>query len=256
MCFKFLLKKIIPCPDIKKYKRFLFISAHACDIEKGAGATASKFSKEGKDVKFAICTDSIGLSSNDNFDIAKEIHEKESLMSAAILGVKEIEFLKLECLSKYSYEDLLNGLIKLILNFKPEVVFIDDVTTYNEINPDDRLVTKATEEAILSVSNKIYMSKYADKEPIKIKAIAYYNTIKPNYYVGITGYTELKMRAILAHNSLLPINQTAKLEYIRSYKSLMKLTAYRDGFKSGKWQAEGFRVVSILAIHNMPQINY
>ena len=149
MCYNYFLKKIIPCPDIKKYKKFLFIGAHACDIEKGAGATACKLAKEGKEVKFVICTDSVGLSSNDNQDTAKSIHEKESLASATVLGIKEVEFLQFKSCSQYSCAELRDELIKVIIQFKPDVVLIDDITTFNEINMDDRIVSKTAEEVIL-----------------------------------------------------------------------------------------------------------
>ena len=52
-----ILRAAVPPPKPEDYERYLFIGPHPDDIEIGAGATATRFAAEGKQVCFLICTD-------------------------------------------------------------------------------------------------------------------------------------------------------------------------------------------------------
>ena len=256
MCFKLLLKSVIPCPDIKTYKRFLFIGAHSCDIEKAAGATACKLASMGKDVKFILTTNSVScFSSDDGEEKKKEIIRKEAMASATILGVKEIEFLPFADFGNYEYNKLREELIKVIYEYKPDVVFLDDITTPNEIDIDAVNTVKAAQEAVMIVRNKVQTEKRG-KDMVKIKALAYYNTIRPNYYMNVFGFAEQKFHAVTVHATRLPKKVENKIGYMKSYKRFVRISMARNGFKSFKLQAEAFRVVSVNSFANMPEINF
>lgn len=255
MCFRLLLKSVIPCPDIKKYERFLFIGAHSCDIEKGAGATARKLASKGKDLKFLLTTNSVSCFSSDECDEKKEeIIRKEAMASATLLGVKAIEFLPFSDFGNYEYNNLKEELIRVICEYKPDVVFLDDITTPNEIDVDAVNTVKAAHEAVMISRNKVQMEKRG-KESVKIKALAYYNTIRPNYYLNVYGFTEQKYHAIMIHSTKLPKKVENKIGYMNAYKRLIGISTTRNGLKSFKLRAEAFRVVSVNSFANMPEIN-
>ena len=51
------LRFAAPLPRLEDYQRFLFIGPHPDDIEIGAGASAAKLARAGKDICFLICAD-------------------------------------------------------------------------------------------------------------------------------------------------------------------------------------------------------
>lgn len=257
MCYKILTKNVIPCPDIKKYKKFLFVGAHGGDIEKGAGATVAKLVRGGKNVKFVITTDSAELYVRQNLDREKraEIRNKETLCSAMILGVKEVEFLPFKFEENKTIDQVTKELLKVFEAYKPDVVFVCDPTTPNEILPDDHLTARAVEKAFLICRNA-YLAESYGCEQQKIKAICYYNSLKNNYCISTIGYVDTKLQAIMAHSSLLPEKAYEKYSVLRSYRYLIKLNMLKAGFFKGKLLAEGFRVVSGSGTHNLPETNY
>ena len=258
MFYRFKLKKILPCPKIDKYNRFLFVGAHGCDIEKGAGATVSKLTGEGKEVKFVITTNSTdmvkikGLTDENKL---LEIRQKEALCSASILGVKEVEFLPISSFTENSIDNFFVELLKIVVNYKPDVIFVSDTFVPNEINSDDYFTSKAIEKVFLVCKNERLANKFG-VEHVNVKAIAYYNSIMKNYYVQTIGFGDTKLQAIMAHSSILPERASDKFATMRSYKYLIKADMYHDGLKSFKIKAEGFRVVTYNGTHNMSQINF
>ena len=92
------LKLAAPLPGLENYKRYLFIGPHPDDIEIGAGATAAKLIKEGKEVCFLICTDgrfgTVNAPEGLTSDALAALREKEALASAAMLGVQDVRFLR------------------------------------------------------------------------------------------------------------------------------------------------------------------
>ena len=108
-----ILKKIIrtaaPLPKIEEMERFLFIGPHPDDIEIGAGATAAKLAAAGKKVCFLICTDGrFGTSNSPELSPEEmaEIRKRESIASAASLGVEDVRFLGLSDGGLYKKKEL------------------------------------------------------------------------------------------------------------------------------------------------------
>lgn len=251
MCY---YKNILPIPKIKKFERFLFIGAHGCDIEKAAGGTVKKLTDMGKNVKFIITTDSASVVRKEpNEGKRKEMRQKEAMASALLLGVKEIEFFDFRDTGRYTREDLGRKLEDAIDAFSPDVVFVDDPQTPNELLLDDKQTAEESIKAIERVRNH-YLQEEKGEQKKKIKAIAFYNANHPNSYVGINGVLLGKLNAVMLHSSLLPEKEEEKLAYMQTYKSLIRRTAIHMGLKSGKIMAEGFRVLGPGAMHNVPQI--
>lgn len=255
MLYKKLLKNLLPVTDIKKYRKFLFIAAHAGDLAKAAGGTISKFSELGKEIKILITTDSTSTI-NDNVDMEKAIEKrrKEELASATILGVKEVEFLN-NADGKYCDKNKLEKeILEVISAYKPDVIFLDSIMTPNELMSGDIITSKAVVSAVEAIRIKMFSEK-ENMMQHRIKALVFYNAVKANYYINIFGKTEKKLNAIMVHESLLPKNPEEKFSYMRSYRSLIRLSALINGLKSGKLYTEGFYVVSGNSAHNMPEIN-
>lgn len=255
MCYSKLIKKVAPTPKIEKYDKFLFVAAHADDIPKAAGGTVKKLIGSGKEVKFLITTDScLSIEQSENITERAELRKKEALLSAAILGVKEVEFLPFSECDKIEFEEITNEIAKVIDAFRPDVVFVDDYTTPNELLFADEITSKATVRAIELLKN-VTTAEKLNCNTLRIKALSFYNSVRNNAYICVNGCLEMKLQAVMAQNSLLPKKDLDKFGYMRAYKSLIRLTALRNGLRSFKFYAEGFYVVGGKATHNMPEIN-
>lgn len=256
MCIVKLIKRVVPTPKIEKYNRFLFVAAHADDIPKAAGGTVKKLVNLEKEVKFLITTNSV-LSVNQPQDLEERaaLRKREALLSAAILGVKEVEFLPFSENEKIDFDKLVDEIAKVVVEYKPDVIFIDNYKTPNELLFTDEITSRATIRVIELVKNPTEASE-TSCDAVKIKAIAFYNSIKNNAYVCVNGCLGMKLQAVMAQNSLLPKKDMDKFGYMRAYKSLIRLSAIRCGLRSFKFYAEGFYVVGGKATHNMPEINF
>ncbi len=257
MCYGFLIKRIVPAPDIRKYNKFLFIAAHAGDIAKAAGGTVAKFAKTNKEVKILITTDFSAEPRKEG--VSKEEYterrRKEELASAAVLGVKEVEFLDFEDgkIGEKITEDMAKEIAAVISKFQPDAVFIDDINTPNELMSGDKVTTEATIKAINELRSG---KKEISTEKFNVKAIAFYNTVRPNVFINVRGALEAKLHAVMMNVSLVPEKNEDRFVYMRTYNSLIKLTALRNGLKCGKIFAEGYYVMGGKATHNMPEINF
>lgn len=122
---KALIKFATPLPNLDSFDRYLFVGPHPDDIEVGAGATAAKLCRMGKEVEFLIVTD--GRYGSDTADYDKEelieIRKQEALSSAKIIGAKKVTFLTYEDGGDYSEIDVKNDILKKIVEFKADVVF-------------------------------------------------------------------------------------------------------------------------------------
>ena len=248
-----ILKYAAPLPDLTKFERFLFIGPHPDDIEIGAGATAARLAREGKTVCFLICID--GRYGTDEMqepltpeELAK-IRQWEAVDSAALLGVKDVRFLKFCDGGFYREEELLTAVAQVIGDFQPEVIFAPDPDVRSECHPDHRVVGGIAKELALFAANPGIMGRYGAK-PAPVQALALYMTGCANRFVGTAGFLDQQLSAIFdCHKSQFP-DGCASASAIRLY---LKLRAYDFGLRSLHRTAEGFRVLGRTQMHCLPE---
>ncbi|MBR6571072.1 MAG: PIG-L family deacetylase, partial [Clostridia bacterium] len=122
---KLALKIAAPLPKLESFDRFLFVGPHPDDIEIGAGATAARLAKAGKQVCFLICTDGRygdGQTGLRGDALAAE-RRQEAIRSAAVLGVSDVRFLNLSDGGFYDMDELIRGIAQVMGDFQPEAVF-------------------------------------------------------------------------------------------------------------------------------------
>lgn len=253
MCiYKNKLKKILPTANILAYDRFLFIGAHCGDIAKSSGATVALLRENKKHVKFLICTDTASFADSElSYNERKEIKQKEELCAAMLLDVKEVEFLPFKDFGDYDKTELYKELTDVITGYKPDVIFVSDKTV-NEINDDDQTVTKIVEQIFLTLRNKNQCAQ-RNLPYTPIKAIAYYNTGKPNYYFNTAKYVARELQAVMAYESELPKKNEEKYEYMLTYSVYINTKMKKNGMKNKFRKSEGFRVITVKSSHNFPE---
>lgn len=125
-------------PSLAAFRRPMFIGPHPDDIEFGCGALISKLKDTGADVTFVIVTDGAAGTVDPSItpEIMAETRKKESLTSAAFLGVKSVEFLNLPDGGDYEVIDIIKALAPVILKYQPDIIFAPDPKLKTECHPD------------------------------------------------------------------------------------------------------------------------
>ena len=249
----FILKRAVPIPKVEQFNRYLFIGPHPDDIEIGAGATIAKLAAAGKEICFLICLDGrFGLDfmpEGTTPEALAEIREKESLAGAATLGVKDVRFLELSDGSLYDPADLFKGILRVIGEFKPDILFAPDPFVASECHMDHLNVGEAARRAAFFAPFAELTAAYG-AENAPVEAIAYYMTAKPNRYVKAGHFMDLQHQALLCHESQYP----ADSEALRALTTYLKLRSVDFGLRSLKGRAEGFRVLGKTHMHCLPEI--
>jgi len=173
--FSRMLKKVLPPPEIVEQERFLFIGPHPDDIEIGAGATAARLAAMGKAVKFLICTDGRYGTEDPDMDVQKliKIRQEEARAAAASLGVSDVEFLPYPDGGGYERADLMNSIVKVICEFRPDIIFAPDSRLRTETHLDHLNVGEAACNAFI-ISGCSYMMVERGFKSAKVKGLASY----------------------------------------------------------------------------------
>ena len=248
-----ILKLAVPVPKIETYQRFLFVGPHPDDIEIGAGATAAKLSAMGKDICFLICMDGRFGDSNAPEGIRGEklvaLRKQEAIASAAMLGVKDVRFLDLCDGGFYDQKDLVEGIARIVGEFRPDVILAPDPDVTSECHADHLNVGRAAKQVAYFAPYGGIMAGYGAKAA-PVQALALFMTAKPNRFVNTRGYLNLQLRSVFScHLSQFP-ESCGEAKSIPLY---LKLRAMDFGIRSGKGCAEGFRVLGVTHMHCFPE---
>ncbi len=189
-------------------KTVLVVSAHGADYCTRAGGAIATYAKNGYDVHVVCMTcgsrgESGGYWAQNpggTVEECNDVREKESRAAAAYLGVKSIDFWRLDDYPLTLTEEHARKLTKLVLDLRPEVVlthWMNDPT-----NPDHAKASKAIYEACCYAAQlgafpntpahyfpNIYCFESTCPYPE-------YNEFNPDFYLDITDVFATKMGAI------------------------------------------------------------
>ncbi len=160
-------------------KKILAIGPHPDDIELGCFGTMAKFKKNGDDVSFLVLTK--GEGGTDENSRIMEAEESASLISANLF----IENLPDRFISEGP--ETITVIEKYIKQLDPDAVFIP---TESDTHQDHR----ATYNACM-VACRTVREIFAYETPSTSRKFS------PNYFVDITPYIGLKVKAVKIHSS-------------------------------------------------------
>ena len=273
-----ILKFAAPVPKPESYSRFLFVGPHPDDVEIGAGATAAKLARAGKQVTILVCLDGRygdGLSGGVRGDDLARTRREEAVRAAARLGVKDVLFLgrldggvkavtpeeaaEAEMLCDggfYEMKDLVQGLADAVTRTQPEVIFGPDPLSRSECHPDHLNTGNAVRQIACFSPYPGIMSRYPAKAPedgkagAPVQAAAFYMTARPNRYIRTDGaLLKAQLEAIAAHRSQFPAG-SAELKSVSTY---LRLRSFNFGLHRAGLHGEGFRVYGQTQMHCLPE---
>lgn len=164
-------------------KRILAIGAHPDDVELGCGGTLAKYAKEGADIFVLFLTKGEMLSNNNGVD-----RVQESMRALSVLGIQHFEFGNLR--DTKIYEELQKA-ISVIENFcqklNPQRVY---TMSESDSHQDHWATYMATTAACRNVSQLLCYETPSTS-----------SSFTPNIFENLTTFLELKVEAIMNHNT-------------------------------------------------------
>ncbi|MGH9194918.1 MAG: PIG-L deacetylase family protein [Acidimicrobiia bacterium] len=198
--------------ELPDFERAMVIIPHPDDGEFTAGGSMARWAGEGKEVILVVVTNG-AMGSNDP-SVEREwligTRKEEQQEAASILGIKEVVFLDYEDGYLEDNHDLRRDLIREIRRHKPQVVVsMDPATLYRGgryVNHTDHRTLGMAFLAALSpgvTTVPLYREELYDKgfEPHRPDVVLLGSNDAPDFYVDISDYIEVKIKAIRAHVS-------------------------------------------------------
>ena len=200
-----------------KKARVMVITPHPDDAEYGVAGTVARWTREGNDVIYVVCTNG-DKGTNDATmkpEVLARIREQEQLAAAKLLGVREVIFLHypdqaLEDTPKFRKE-----IVRLIRMYQPGTVVTTDPYRRYIWHRDHRITGQATLDAVFPYARDFLA--YPDLleqglQPHKVKEVLLWGSEDTNYRSNITDTFDIKIAALRCHKSQIGDNPSPDLE--------------------------------------------
>lgn len=192
-------------------KSILVILAHPDDPEFFLGGSIARWVKQGHQVRYCLFTrGDKGVNGRiaDPVMLARQ-REKEQQEAAAVLGVKEVQYLDYE--DGYLVPDLNSRreVVRVIRRTKPNIVVTCDPTNFffreNRINhPDHRAAGLIVADAVFpACGNPLFFPELREEglEAHNVEELWFSLPVLANFYLDVTDTWDLKYQALLRHKS-------------------------------------------------------
>jgi LmbE family N-acetylglucosaminyl deacetylase len=184
----------------------MVITPHPDDAEFGVAGTVARWTGEGKDVIYVVCTNG-DKGSNDPDVKPRElagIREKEQLAAAKLLDVREVIFLRHPDQALEDTPEFRKEIVRLIRTYKPKVVVTADPYRRYIWHRDHRITGQVTLDAIFPYARDFH--SYPDLldeglPPHKVEEVWLWAAQEPNYRTDITATFAAKVAALRCHKS-------------------------------------------------------
>ena len=232
----------------------LAVGAHPDDVELGCSATIAKEVSRGKKVGVLDLTrGELGTRGS------AEIRDKEAANAAEILGLTVRENLGFKDGFFVNDEVHQKAVIEIIRKYQPEVVLCNAAQDRHiDHGKGSKLVSDA---CFLSGLRKIETSyKQKPQEAWRPKQVYHYiqwENLKPDFVVDVTGFMEVKLKAVKAYSSQFYDPDSKEPVSPISSKNFLDSISYRAsdlGRIIGKESAEGYTVERFVAVDHLDKL--
>ncbi|MDX1991617.1 MAG: PIG-L deacetylase family protein [bacterium] len=207
-------------------RRVMGIFAHPDDPEFFCGATFARWAADGADITFVMATSGDKGSADPEMTSERlaAIREQEECNAAAVLGVKDVIFLRYPDGELQPTLQLRRDLVRLIRMKQPDTVVTCDPTVFywplGGINhPDHRAIGEAVLDAVYPTArdrlNFIELERDEGLPTHKVRYVYLSGTLDPNLRMDVTGHVETKIMALREHKSQIA-DMEAMAERIRN----------------------------------------
>ncbi len=200
-----------------KQAQVMVVTPHPDDAEFGVAGTVARWTGEGKDVIYVVCTNGDKGTSDTNMkpDELARIREQEQLAAAKLLGVKEVVFLRYPDQTLEDTPEFRKKIVRLIRMYKPETVVTADPYRRYTWHRDHRITGQVTLDAVFPYAMTFLAYPDLLEEglyPHKVKEVLLWGSEDSNYRSNITDTFDIKVAALRCHKSQISDNPSAGLE--------------------------------------------
>jgi LmbE family N-acetylglucosaminyl deacetylase len=183
----------------------MVVTPHPDDAEYGVSGTVARWTREGKQVMYVVCTKGDKGTSDVKMKPEKlaEIREKEQLAAAKILGVCKVVFLRLPDQGLEDTPEFRKQIVRLIRMYRPEIIVTADPYRRYIWHRDHRITGQVCIDAVFPYARDHLA--YPDLleeglKPHKVKEMLFWAAEDINCRFDITGTYDLKTAGLLCHN--------------------------------------------------------
>jgi LmbE family N-acetylglucosaminyl deacetylase len=226
-------------------KSILVITPHPDDAESGAGATITKWARQGASINLVVCTNGDKGTSDRSMTSQEvaDIRRKEQLEAANLLGIKEVIFLGHPDQHLIVEDNFRRDLVEQIRRFKPEIVITIDPERKWIRHADHYITGRTALDAIFPYARDhlAYPSMLEQgMEPHKVAEIYLWGTDEPDVFIDIDDAFDNKIEALYCHKSQMSSSKAEGHKRLR-----MRFSEY--GYKVNAELAEPFKYLKIRA---------
>ena len=189
--------------DLQVPERALAIAAHPDDVEFGCGATLAKWAASGCELHHLICTDGSKGTWDSQADTVALVltRQDEQREAARRLGATgEVWFLGAVDGELTSDLEMRREVAKVIRETRPDVVLGHDPWKRWRLHPDHRHAGFLTVEGIVAARDPFFFPELG-LERHRPDALLLFESEEPDHVEDVTGFTDHKIDALLAHES-------------------------------------------------------
>jgi N-acetylglucosamine malate deacetylase 1 len=232
----------------------LAFGAHPDDVELSCGATIAKEISLGKKAGIVDLTrGELGTRGS------ADIRDQEAANAAKILGISVRENLRFA--DSFFVNDKKHQLeiIKMIRKYQPEIVLCNAIDDRHIDHPKgSNLVSDACFlSGLLKIETELEGEQQEKWRPKKVYHYIQWKNIEPNFVVNVTGFMDIKMKAVLAYASQFYDPTSNAPETPITSKNFTDSIHYRAkdlGRLIGVEFAEGFTTERYVAVENLGKL--
>jgi len=200
-----------------KPAQVMVVTPHPDDAEYGVAGTVARWTSDGKEVVYVVCTNGEKGTSDANMKPGKlvRIREEEQTAAARLLGVREVIFLGHPDQGLEDTPEFRKELVRLIRMYRPETVVTADPYRRYVWHRDHRITGQVTLDAVFPYARDHLSYPDLMKEglhPHKVREILFWASEDVNYRSNITATFHLKLAALRCHKSQVGHIPTQELE--------------------------------------------
>ena len=184
----------------------LVVTPHPDDAEFGVAGTVARWTRQGRSVVYAVCTNGDKGTSDANTkpEELAGIREQEQLAAAKLLGVREVNFLRHPDQGLEDTDAFRKEIVRLIRSYRPETVITGDPYRRYIWHRDHRITGQVVLDAIFPYARDAH--SYPDLlreglEPHKVGEALFWASEDANYRSDITETFDIKLAALRCHRS-------------------------------------------------------
>ena len=184
----------------------LVIAAHPDDAEFGAAGTVARWTREGKQVVYLVCTSGEKGTADRTMEPLRlaRIREGEQEAAARLLGVREVEFLRLPDQGLEDTPEFRKMIVRAIRICRPVTVVTSDPYRRYIWHRDHRIVGQVTLDAVFPFArDHLAYPDLLDEglEPHKVREMLLFGSEDVNFRSDITATFDMKVAALRCHES-------------------------------------------------------